>query len=251
MAGRNPKNNADYFPHENGMRNDKKIKAVRARFGLDGYAIYNMLLESLAEADLICIEWSEIEIEMFSGDFGVESGKLKEMVSYFCSVNLFKIANGYLFCTQLDKRLGPVFSKRKSSLDNLRSLNSISASEIQISEKEIELPSRGSKEKKRKEKENIENEILIGEFLNVKISEKEIEKLKSNFGEEKTKEKIEKLSMYLASTGKKYKSHYATILNWSRREEPGINKKSCIFCDYKKRKVCEKDTVCGSWMPAA
>ena len=29
---------------------------------------------------------------------------------------------------------------------------------------------------------------------------------------------IEKLSSYIASKGKKYKSHYATILNWSRKD---------------------------------
>ena len=28
---------------------------------------------------------------------------------------------------------------------------------------------------------------------------------------------VEELSQYLASSGKRYKSHYATLLNWSRR----------------------------------
>ena len=31
-------------------------------------------------------------------------------------------------------------------------------------------------------------------------------------------EYIEKLSSYLAQTGKRYKSHYATLLNWIRRD---------------------------------
>ena len=30
---------------------------------------------------------------------------------------------------------------------------------------------------------------------------------------------IENLSSYMASTGKRYKSHYATILNWDRRDK--------------------------------
>ena len=41
------KNNADYFPHDADMRNDPKIRALRRKFGLKGYAIWNMFLESL------------------------------------------------------------------------------------------------------------------------------------------------------------------------------------------------------------
>jgi hypothetical protein len=29
------KNNADYFPHDNDMRNDEKILALRRKFGLE------------------------------------------------------------------------------------------------------------------------------------------------------------------------------------------------------------------------
>ena len=35
----------------------------------------------------------------------------------------------------------------------------------------------------------------------------------------KTLDYIERLSEYLASKGKKYKSHYATILSWSRKDD--------------------------------
>jgi hypothetical protein len=34
------------------------------------------------------------------------------------------------------------------------------------------------------------------------------------------KEKIERLNNYIGSSGKKYKSHYHTILNWSRNDPP-------------------------------
>ena len=35
-------------------------------------------------------------------------------------------------------------------------------------------------------------------------------------------EKIEKLSCYISSTGKKYKNHYATILNWARNSKKQV-----------------------------
>ena len=54
-----------------------------------------------------------------------------------------------------------------------------------------------------------------GEFDNVLLTDEEYAKLdKSNL-----LSYIEILSSYIASKGKKYKSHYATILSWSRRDK--------------------------------
>lgn len=57
-----------------------------------------------------------------------------------------------------------------------------------------------------------------GEFKNVFLSDEEYQKLKDRFGEG-LNEMIETLSIGIESKGYKYKSHYATILNWKRREE--------------------------------
>lgn len=54
-----------------------------------------------------------------------------------------------------------------------------------------------------------------GEFDNVLLTDEEYAKLdKSNL-----LSYIETLSSYIASKGKKYKSHYATILSWSRKDK--------------------------------
>jgi len=58
---------------------------------------------------------------------------------------------------------------------------------------------------------------IYGEFENVKLSNIELEKLKEKFSD--YQEKIESLSGYIKSKGVKYKDHYATILNWARKEE--------------------------------
>ena len=57
----------------------------------------------------------------------------------------------------------------------------------------------------------------FGEFENVLLSADELQKLKSKFGDE-TENYIERLSSYIASSGKRYKSHYATILSWSQKD---------------------------------
>ena len=54
----------------------------------------------------------------------------------------------------------------------------------------------------------------FGEYKNVFLSEEELEKLKDEFPDAYERY-INKLSSYLASTGKHYKSHYATIRKWA------------------------------------
>lgn len=68
---------------------------------------------------------------------------------------------------------------------------------------------------------NVKNNIYIrphaGEFENVKLTKEELDKLQVSYSD-CYEEYIEKLSSYLAQTGKRYKSHYATLLNWIRRD---------------------------------
>ena len=52
------------------------------------------------------------------------------------------------------------------------------------------------------------------------LTDEEFEKLKVEFAD--YTERIERLSAYVASTGKSYKSHYATIRNWARKETPAV-----------------------------
>lgn len=67
-------------------------------------------------------------------------------------------------------------------------------------------------------KKNIQKE-KYGEFKNVLLTEEEYEKIK----DKNMEQFIDKLSIYIESKGNKYKSHYATILNWSRKEKEQKN----------------------------
>ena len=67
--------------------------------------------------------------------------------------------------------------------------------------------------KEKKEKEY----IYLGEFQNVKFTADELEKLKAEFPRD-YQDRIERVSAYCASTGKKYKNYLATIRNWARKD---------------------------------
>lgn len=69
-------------------------------------------------------------------------------------------------------------------------------------------------------KENIikESRHKYGEYKNVLLSDIELEKLKNEFPND-WEARIETLSGYIASTGKTYKNHLATIRVWARKEK--------------------------------
>ena len=78
--------------------------------------------------------------------------------------------------------------------------------------------------KDRTVKDSIDKETRhkYGEYKNVLLSDEDLAKLKAEFPD--WEERIERLSSYIASTGKKYKSHLATIRNWARNDKPKVDK---------------------------
>ena len=85
--------------------------------------------------------------------------------------------------------------------------------EVKKSRKEKDIPYGISKKK-------------YGEFENVLLDGQEHGKLVDSLGDIGASEYIERLSAYLAQTGHRYKSHYATILNWWRKDGKPVKRTS-------------------------
>jgi len=63
--------------------------------------------------------------------------------------------------------------------------------------------------------------LKFGKLQNCYLTAEEFQKLKEKFGgHDNAMVKIERLSLYVASKGDKYKSHYATILAWDLKDRP-------------------------------
>lgn len=80
---------------------------------------------------------------------------------------------------------------------------------------------RNQEVKKSRKKKDISSDIsqkAHGEFCNVKLAGEEYNKLVDSMGDIGAAEYIERLSAYLAQSGKTYKNHYATMLNWWRKD---------------------------------
>ena len=55
-----------------------------------------------------------------------------------------------------------------------------------------------------------------GSFDNVRLTAQELEELQRRFPD--WEQRIERLSAYMASTGKQYQSHFATLVAWSEED---------------------------------
>lgn len=86
-----------------------------------------------------------------------------------------------------------------------------------------------------------------GEFGHCTLTDEEYKKLTDKFGESATKKIIEEMDLYVESTGKKYRSSYATLLNWKRREKE--NPKNGIVAPHREKSKLAYETKVDTWQP--
>ena len=72
-----------------------------------------------------------------------------------------------------------------------------------------------------KDREKKEARHKYGAYGNVLLSDDDYGKLMAEFPADYL-QRIERLSEYMASSGKSYKNHLATIRSWARKEKPAV-----------------------------
>lgn len=249
--GRIEKNNCDYFPHLTTMRNHRKVKALRNKFGqVLGYAFWSMILEYLTEQDGNEFEFSDFEIEMFASELSITPEEAKSMIQYCIDRELlFLNEDRFVYSESLNNNLEPVYAKRMrakkasetrqrrsdgSFCDSKATTSGISVTEIpqskieeskedQIKAEEYSPDDDGviyveaeevvppATSKKSKGKKK-DAKVIVAE--DVTLTENEYNLLLEEYGEVGTKRMIAILSNYKGSSGKTYKSDYKAILNW-------------------------------------
>lgn len=112
--GRPQSNNAEYFKHYTTMRNHRKVKILRNKFGqVLGYAFWSMMIEFLTEQDGLEWEYSDIEVETFASELGVSATEIREMVDFCIRLELLFMDDHNFICSEsLNDDLKAVFVKR-------------------------------------------------------------------------------------------------------------------------------------------
>lgn len=163
------KEGLDYFPHDVNSSNDKKIEALRALYGNDGYAFYFIMLEQIyqepnGDLDVSDAETREEIMQILSKKVAVTNELFLKMLDtamkWGCFDKQLYAEKGIITSNGIKKRMGAVIKKRHKMRDKYQlHKNDISASETpqkpgrNQAETTPETPQR--KEKKRKEKEII------------------------------------------------------------------------------------------------
>ncbi|MEN6460817.1 MAG: DUF4373 domain-containing protein [Syntrophomonas sp.] len=165
------KEGMDYFPHDANASSDKKIEALRAIYGNDGYAFYFIMLEQIYQEPNFELVISDAEtkeemIQILSRKVAVTPERfiqiLNTALKWECFDKELYEQKGILTSNGIKKRAGVVLEKRQRMRDRYhQDKEEISDAET-TSETKEETPQ--SKVKKSKEKKRINYSLGIKEF---------------------------------------------------------------------------------------
>ena len=202
----------------------------------DGYLYSNILLKlylrSLKnDGKLVVNDRIPYNAEMLASVTGHQVGTIKQALSMFKELGLIEILeNGAIYMLDIQNFIGKgsteadrqrlydrrISEERKQNkLTQSRNLEEIckkSTPEIEIElEKEIEI------EKEREGETGHPAPAAYGRYNNVILTDTELSGLKTELPD-KWEYYIDRLSCHIASTGKQYHSHAATIYKWAQED---------------------------------
>lgn len=210
-----------YFPLDCIL--DRKIEILEAEYKLEGFAIYIKLLQE-------CYQNNKGEIQyiynngfsagkMYGKRWDIVTENIEKMIRFMVEIELFdKIAfknSGILTSNGIKKRIEKILHDRRKDREkkSYRKGKQLK-SPPKMPEKEIEI----EKEIYNIQKVNTKTASPIQtkkQFLTyVMLTEAEYDKLAVKLGADGAKDMITRLNNYIGSTGRRYKSHYHTILTW-------------------------------------
>lgn len=151
-------------------------------------------------------------------------GTVEKALQVFQKLGLIEVLdNGVIFMLDIQNFIGESSTeadrvrkyRNAIKLEKLKSTNVVQMYDKCTPEIDIDIDINKRKEIY-KEKKSYKS---YGEFKNVLLTDDEYHKLE----ESNLLTYIDSLSNYIASKGKKYRSHYATILTWSRKDKKEVN----------------------------
>lgn len=102
------KKDAYYFPHFSNARNDRKIRRMIKKQGLESYSVYFMILEVLREQDEF--KYPMHDIDLLADEFNTTEEMVKNVIDSF---GLFKLESGHFFSPRLNEYMTPYLEKKE------------------------------------------------------------------------------------------------------------------------------------------
>ncbi len=222
------------------MSYDPAIKRIKRKYGIKGYGLYNLILEYISsqlEKHSPIPDLKETAADI-ADEWGEDIRNVEEMMREMVDQDLFciDIETGRIVCLKIIKYLDEYLRKVpeiKSAVEKWK------LEQVQLLKGNIDSPTKSDKirqsptksdnvplEYNRIEQNRIEKKkIKKNKYLDfVFLSDDEFNKLKDKLSIKVANDYIERLNNYIGSTGKKYKSHYYTILTWFRKNNTSTSK---------------------------
>lgn len=253
------KQGLDYFPFDVDFFSNKKIKILKSRYHTDGVIIYIYLLCEIYKNGYYII-WDEDYKFIVADDLNLSDGLIEQVIAFLVKRSLLTSillgSDTALTSPGIQSRFQEAVKPRasKSPVSVIKELWLLTKEKTQGFIKVINLKgfsennpcfsennpdnfknnsTKESKVKKSKVKEREGTLAPLGQFKNVLLTQSELDELMSKYPNDCQK-KIERLSRYLASTGKHFENHYATLVDWIEQDgvtQPKKEKNSSIDYD--------------------
>ena len=227
-----------WFKHKANMRHDVKLKRVIAKYGLEGYGLYNLIIESIVESletesPLPILQDNVEDIAMF---YNANSSHVAEMVSYMANQGLFDFTdNKEIVCVKVYKHLQASQTRSEQirkliasyDIKQLPSKTVFDNCEEQTTQDYTTQDKTTQEHKSKKPKKT-----KYGNYKNILLTDDEYLKLEKALDSRESW--ITKMDEAIEMKGYKYKSHYLALLSWYKKEnkEPKKNSNtSGVFVD--------------------
>lgn len=229
----------EYFPFD--VQVDDKFELIEAEFGLTGFAVVVKLFQKIYGGFGYYCEWTNDVALLFGRKNGLGGNVVSEIVRASIKRGIFDedLYDKYCILTSkgIQRRYFEAVNRRKKIKVKKQYLLvqlDQNSKDVYIFEEDVDIFYKNAdilKQSKVKESKVKDSKIYsekssetptpirhkYGEYKNVLLSDEELGKLKTEFPDDYEK-RIENLSEYIASSGKKYKSHLATIRKWAKSD---------------------------------
>ena len=205
---------------------------------LYSYILLKLYLKSLKHGGRLQLDESiPYTPQMIATITRQQIGTVERAIKIFLQLGLMEqMADGAFYMSNIELLIGQSSTegerKRRARQANRTALNpggQMSAHCPDIRPPEIEIELEIEKELERELEKGHPAPAALGRYQNVFLSDTELSELQTDFPN-LWQEYVERLSEYMASTGKTYKSHAATIRRWAkedRRKGKGVSDYSC------------------------
>lgn len=259
---RQTKPGIDYFSHDVDMLQDKKIKIIKAKHGLMGYAIYIRLLEEVYRENGYYLQIDEDFNILFSDDNNIdynvyililndciEKGLFnKKMYDKHSILTSERIQSNYFSATERRKSVS--FYKEYLIADPLQHYN-IEKLNVYINSLNVNI---GTQSKvKGKEKESKEDNIIIDKPKTTRFAPPTLEQVKEYCLERQNNVDPEKFIDFYESKGwvvgkTKMKSWKASVRTWEKSDNKKPNNKVDKFTNYEQRTGVDYEALANKAM---